>query len=416
MTLRRVILSSAVMSFALSACRDSTLPTTPDDQASVPRIQSVEPQVLANSVPGFGGFYLENGRPTIFLTADAEPALATGVLEPFLRASGLGAGALQVRQADYRWSELASWYDEAIEAAFQIDATVLVDVDESRNRIRVAVDRPGAIGLVRAALAQTRIPEGALVFDQAEAMLNMQGSTLRDRRRPIIGGLQINFPGFLCTLGFNATSGSQASFVTNSHCTATQGGVDNTPYWQPLQSVDPVQIGTEVADPTYQRRISGCPSGRRCRRSDAARVAYASGISFTRGQIAITSGPNNNSLTITGTRTIASENLSTNFPVGSTLNKVGRTTGWTQGQVTATCAAVGVSGTNIVQLCQTLVSRTGGTIVAGGDSGSPVFTLSGSTSVVLAGILWGGSSSGTQFVFSPLANIEAELGALTTTP
>ena len=416
MTLRRVAFSSVVLSFVLAACRDSTLPTTPDNQAPIPQIRSVEPQVLANAVPGFGGFYLENGRPTIYLTPDGEPALASGVLEPYLRASGLADGALQVRQADYRWSELESWYAEAIEAAFQVDATVLVDVDESKNRIRVAVDRPGAIGLVRAALARTRIPEGALVFDQAEPMLRMQGSTLRDRRRPIIGGLQINFPGFLCTLGFNATSGSQASFITNSHCTAKQGGVDNTPYWQPLQSVDPVQIGTEVADPTYQRRISGCPSGRRCRRSDAARVAYASGISFTRGQIAITSGPNNGSLTITGTRTIATENLSTSFAVGSTLNKVGRTTGWTQGQVTATCAAVGVSGTNIVQLCQTLVTRSGTVIVAGGDSGSPVFSLSGSTSVALGGILWGGSSSGNQFVFSPLANIEAELGALTTTP
>jgi hypothetical protein len=416
MTNRRAVLSSVVLALGVAACHDSRLPTTPEESVAVPRIQSVEPEVLANSVPGFGGFYLDNGRPTIFLTPDGEPALATGVLEPFLRASGMGNGGLQVRQADYRWSDLENWYGEAIEAAFQVDATVLVDVDETRNRIRVAVDRAGAIGLVRAALAQTRIPEGALVFDQAEPMLKMQGSTLRDRRRPIIGGLQINFPGFLCTLGFNATFGSQASFITNSHCTNNQGGVEGTPYWQPLQTVDPVQIGTEVADPTYQRRLAGCPNGRRCRRSDAARVAYASGISFTRGQIAITSGPNNNSLTITGTRTISSENLSTSFTIGSTLNKVGRTTGWTQGQVTATCAAIGVSGTNIVQLCQTLVTRTGGTIVAGGDSGSPVFSLSGSSSVVLAGILWGGSSSGTQFVFSPLANIEAELGALTTTP
>ena len=283
MTHRQAVLSSVLLSLVVAACRDSTVPTAPDIEAPVPRIQSVEPEVLANSVPGFGGFYLENGRPTIFLTTDGEPALATGVLEPFLRANGLGDGGLQVRQADYRWSDLERWYGEAIEAAFQVDATVLVDVDESKNRIRVAVDRPGAIGLVRAALARTRIPEGALLFDQAEPILNMQ--SLRDRRRPIIGGLQINFPGFLCTLGFNATSGTQASFITNSHCTATQGGVDNTPYWQPLQSVDPVQIGTEVADPTYERRIPGCPNGRRCRRSDAARVRYASGISFTRGQI-----------------------------------------------------------------------------------------------------------------------------------
>jgi hypothetical protein len=46
----------------------------------------------------------------------------------------------------------------------------------------------------------------------------------------------------------------------------------------------------------------------------------------------------------------------------------------------------------------------------GGDSGSPVFR--GTSNVTLLGILWGGS--GSQFVYSPIANIEQELGALTT--
>ncbi|HUF26416.1 MAG TPA: hypothetical protein VMM18_05470, partial [Gemmatimonadaceae bacterium] len=35
--------------------------------------------------------------------------------------------------------------------------------------------------------------------------------------------------------------------------------------------------------------------------------------------------------------------------------------------------------------------------------------------VTLVGILWGGSSSGDLFVFSPLKNIQDELGALTAT-
>jgi hypothetical protein len=36
------------------------------------------------------------------------------------------------------------------------------------------------------------------------------------------------------------------------------------------------------------------------------------------------------------------------------------------------------------------------------------------TNVKLAGVLWGGSTDGKTFVFSPLANITGELGALTT--
>ena len=70
----------------------------------------------------------------------------------------------------------------------------------------------------------------------------------------------------------------------------------------------------------------------------------------------------------------------------------------------------GVQGSRIVQLCQNFVSAG----VGGGDSGSDVFQVVSSTNVKLAGILWGGSSSGNQFVYSPFANVVRELGPLTT--
>jgi len=70
----------------------------------------------------------------------------------------------------------------------------------------------------------------------------------------------------------------------------------------------------------------------------------------------------------------------------------------------------GVSGTNIVQLCQTFVDAG----VGGGDSGSDVFMITSGTSVRLLGVLWGGNSSGTMFVYSPIGQVEQELGTLTT--
>jgi len=228
--------------------------------------------------------------------------------------------------------------------------------------------------------------------------------------------VQINFPGFLCSVGFNATSGTQESFVTASHCTTTQGGVESTPYWQPLQSVDGTQIATEVADPVYVRNKAGCPKGRKCRVSDSSRAAYINGANQALGLIARTSGANNGSLDIVGSFTITSDdctgsaNLGGCLTVGSTVGKVGRTTGWTSGAITNTCVNTGVSGTNIVQLCQTFVSAG----VGAGDSGSDVFQVTSSTNVTLAGILWGGNSGGTQFVFSPLANVMVDLGTLTT--
>ena len=136
----------------------------------------------------------------------------------------------------------------------------------------------------------------------------------------------------------------------------------------------------------------------------------ADNVTFTLGKIAKTTGPNNGSLEIAGEFAITAARSAT---VGQTANKVGRTTGWTQGTVTRTCVNTGVSGSNIVLLCQDFVENSV-QIVAGGDSGSPVFRIDAGDLVTLLGGLWGGNSSGTLLVYSPIANIEAELGALTT--
>jgi hypothetical protein len=168
-----------------------------------------------------------------------------------------------------------------------------------------------------------------------------------------------------------------------------------------------------VADPVYVRNGPGCPRGRKCRYSDASRAAYINGANQALGLIAQTSGPNNGSLTITGSFSITANDCGTTggcLAVGTTVNKVGRTTGWTAGKITNTCVNTGVSGSNIVQLCQTFVSAG----VGGGDSGSDVFQITSGSNVKLAGVLWGGNSGGTQFVFSPFGNVTRELGALTT--
>jgi hypothetical protein len=92
------------------------------------------------------------------------------------------------------------------------------------------------------------------------------------------------------------------------------------------------------------------------------------------------------------------------------VNKIGRTSGWTQGEIVATCVHTNVFGSNITQLCQTFVSAG----VAAGDSGSPVFVIDGGRRVTLVGILWGGSGS-SLYVFSPLKQIQDELGAFRAT-
>jgi hypothetical protein len=137
-------------------------------------------------------------------------------------------------------------------------------------------------------------------------------------------------------------------------------------------------------------------------------------VESSQGLIARTTGPNNGSITVDDANPFFSitsqDNSTTSFRVGTVVNKIGRTSGWTQGEIIATCVHTNVFGSNFTQLCQTFVSAG----VLGGDSGSPVFTITGKDRATLIGILWGGSGS-SLYVFSPLKQIRDELGAFTAT-
>ena len=389
---------------AVAACADSGPPMDPGPVTH--QIQAPDVQSLTRALPGFGGLYLDHGVPTVYLTDLRQSGLAEQRLGGFARQRG--AGRIQVRAARFAYRDLDRWFNDVSFEAFEQGHVVFVDLDEAGNRVLVGVERGSSHANIRALSKRLGVPEEALAVQDADPISRV--ATLQDQVRPVVAGLQINFPGFLCSIGFNAVSAGQSSFVTASHCTTTQGGVEGTPYSQSLASQPNSFIGTEVADPDYVRgrgKNSPCPKGRRCRSSDAARAAYAAGVQFTLGGIASTNAPNNNSLTITGSFTIVAEGGEI---VGDVANKVGRTTGWTQGIITNTCVNTGVSGSNIVQLCQNFVSAG----VGGGDSGSDVFKQLSGGGVSLLGVLWGGNGAGTQFVYSPIANVEQELGPLTT--
>jgi hypothetical protein len=292
--------------------------------------------------------------------------------------------------------------------------TVFAARDDGANQLVFGVEHAGVAHAVATVMNRMGVSPSAYRVEITEP-IHFASDNLRSRHRPTVGGLQIHWGQYVCTLGFNVDHAGGRSFITNSHCTSNQGQTGSTLYYQPASSVDGSPIATEADDPAYFKG-GVCSRGKNCRYSDAARALYAASAGSSRGSIAKTSGPNNGSLAVTGHFTITGQdNTTTNFAVGTTVNKVGRTTGWGQGQVTNSCATVNVSGSNIQLLCQTLVQKSGSVIVQGGDSGSPVFRITSGDNVQLVGILWGGNTSGDLFVFSPLKGIQDELGGVTAT-
>lgn len=302
---------------------------------------------------------------------------------------------------------LEALFAKASPAVMALGGTVFADNDESIGKLVFGVENARVIPAVQRAMATVGASSDEYVVEVTEPIRQM--ATLRDRFRPTQAGIQIHFGQYVCTMGFNVDHSGGRSFITNSHCTNTQGGVENTIYYQPTSTVDGTAIATEVADPQYFKG-GICPRGKKCRYSDASRALYASATASNRGEILKTTGANNGSLTVGGLFTInAQDNTTTNFTIGRVLNKVGRTTGWSQGPVSRTCVNTGVQGSQIMQLCQTFVDAA----VDGGDSGSPVFGIISGDSVELVGILWGGGSS--YFVMSPLKSIQQELGSVVAT-
>ncbi|HEY9436773.1 MAG TPA: S1 family peptidase [Blastocatellia bacterium] len=367
---------------------------------------------VAKQVPGFGGmFFDQDGTLQVYMAGQKEPLSATSMAflgDVLAREVGggerLSSRGMEIREGQFDFLTLHGWHQQMSPEVLDIPGVISTDTDERENLLRIGItDEPGTEEAVGETLSKLGIPPKAVMISKEKPIEQY----LRSRRRPLRGGLQVNFGNFLCTLGFIAVRNGVNGYVTNSHCTTTQGGVQNTVHHQPSASGTTNRVGIEIADPTYFSG-SGCPAGRVCRRSDSSfiQVPHPSGPAVTtaRGTIA---RPAVNSFTWNGVDifNITSEGSAL---VGQAVTKVGRTTGRTAGTVSQTCVNTNVSGTNITQLCQTFANYGN----AGGDSGSPVFRITTLPNVVLVGINWGGN--GTISVFSPITQIQQELGALNT--
>lgn len=237
---------------------------------------------------------------------------------------------------------------------------------------------------------------------------------LQDRSRPVPGGVQTEVD-IVCTVTANAyvVQSEAWGFLTNSHCTSYYGFASGEAAYQHVNGVGNV-IGWELVDPALWSPGWGlCPSSSAgCRYTDAAFFAYESDTLADGFTLARTMGSNGSRTVNPNIPRFVVAGASPSLPyVGMEVHKIGRTTGWTVGEVTGTCVYREPDEDGIGRLCNAVTDLD----AAGGDSGSPVFVWDGSASwVVLVGILWGGVPY-TEMVYNPYVyiqlEIESELGS-----
>jgi hypothetical protein len=85
---------------------------------------------------------------------------------------------------------------------FELAGVVFTDVDETSGRLVVGVMDRDIESLVRDRLPGLGVLSQSVDVVETEPILQVE--TLRDKVRPVVGGLQIRFSQYLCSLGFNA--------------------------------------------------------------------------------------------------------------------------------------------------------------------------------------------------------------------
>lgn len=409
-----VVLALAAILVPITGTASADEPTLDSSEAGLTEDQPTGDDRLmavAAKLSGFGGMYVDAATDTLYVYSmdAANEAVTEQAIAEALGEDAPSTSTIELLQAEYSFAELNELHKSMMPSVLGIQGVVLTDINEANNSLMVGVENQKARDKVEKQLAELGIPREIVNIEKTKPI--RLETSLQNRHRPVVGGLQIQFLSgtstFICSLGFNAVR-SVRGYVTNSHCTDIQGGVQNTVHHQALRAVAADRIGVEIRDPFY---FTGgvCPAGRRCRYSDTSFEQYDSGVASSQGRIA---RPNLNAVTWNGVSVFRIVGETSAPVVGELLTKVGRTTGRTQGNVTATCVNVNVFGTNITQLCQDRASYAS----AGGDSGSPVFRITNSPTandVRLYGIHWG---SGGSFSAIGSFNIQraTEMGPLTT--
>lgn len=386
--------------------------------------------------PGFGGYFMgSDGRLHVLSTSTDGAESAKASIGRRLRDGKVALGRRSTEdvvfeRATYTFSELAGWRDLIYSNVVNQKLSFVrgLDADEARNRVLLEYAGPRALAMQQ--LAQLELDTAALLLrpavgtKDATSSTAMYPSSIDAQADEIIGGLGIVWTGSsggsgTCTIGFTALVSGVSRFVTASHCSQIKYNTDSATIHQGPWITAPI-IGKEISDPTGAACYSAPWFGTTCRASDAALFAYVSGAPPAHiGLIAKTtyrSGPGRSAST--GSKALdpwgpyfvvdALDNNS--WVVGTVVDKVGTTTGWTYGPVENTCYDWFGDGNwpnNRGTSCTYLVDAK----LDGGDSGGPVFYQhpEGGNRVTLGGIISARRDDG-YMIASKFARIQMDLG------
>ena len=399
----------------------------------VPRFEEEPSAEIAAEVPSFGGYYLDGkGHLVVYVANDQDRsrvinAIARRKAAQRLHIAKRDRGAtVVIKKGQYTFKQLSEWRDSVYEHVLSAPGVRFDDLDEAINRVTIGLDRAtfeSARASVVKTLATLGVPLEAVNFQAADPVYEtsarrrlMAPSTLLSFADTLAGGEEIEGIG-ACSLGIVADSASIRVLITASHCSSSIFFNDGTQFTQPFGGQ---VVGSESSDPGSNSTYCGI-FNTNCvpaRGSDADLIRLFPGIPSRRGAIA---RPQQR---VTGTAgTLAVDQnwpwifvSSTEYghPVGTIVDKVGRTTGWTYGTIQNSCVDTRVSPHDGRPEYAVRCAIKTYTWAGPGDSGSPFFIWDGQDSAELMGFDFAGEAQGQGTVnyYAGYRALEADLGIL----
>lgn len=401
----RYLLSSLTVSLFLTACTDADEiagTRAARQKYSAPQVEiaasvggrterGIEDEILKIEarVPGLGGVFSENGRIVVYApisSSRADVLHGLALASPWLNVDALSRKKLstgddiEIRPSRYAFSQLVSWVENG-GSLFSIEGVSWIDADEQLNKVTISITEEKYRSAVVRLAESLGIKDDALnilVGPRERATTGLTGSW-----SPTGSGIQIaNVNGQICSIGWNVHRGgsdpetSEEGFFTAGHCAPTQPGAGTTgAIYQPYSS----RIGFITQNPAWNVSDTACTNAgvSYCGRVDAMYVKYDDpSISLNRVPYTGTNPGTNNTpsgTSVAGWWTIISSSFYNPW-VNDSVDKVGRTTGWTRGTLANTCAPTKVTAdspySDYMILCADKVQNAS---AGQGDSGGPVF-------------------------------------------
>lgn len=353
-------------------------------------------------VPGLGGAFLENGNLVVYVPASARrsdvlaglaQASPSLTVDPLMRGQIARGERIELRIGRFPFSQLVAWEEQSAKALAKLHVVSFSDANEGLNKVTIGVMVAQARGAVLQIFAAMGVPGDAI--DIVVHPMERAGQSIRSTFSQTGSGIQIaNVADQVCSLGWNEHRGgedpatAEEGFFTAGHCaTNRQPGLGITgPMFQPNTSR---QIGYITQNPAWDVQDPNCDYSY-CTKVDAMYVKYDD-PSISLKRVAVTSGPGINNAgggTDVGNWWADLSGMNYSYYQGALVDKVGRTTGWTRGTLTNTCAKTNV-GPPGFQPYTVLCAGKVVTAQAGeGDSGGPVFQIDFGPKVVPHGIFF----------------------------